>query len=1073
VVPQGSTNEFSAWLGTTVTGPGYLTFWTSAPVNYPAATLTVRYWGEVPTVEVEEGWNKRELWFPQGTHKVQLKMEGSPLRMSDSYLDEMGFTPSAPASIESVATGGSVTWEHDPVRPWTAVVKEPGTPGVAVSPLRDDGRSSGGWETRLAAKVTGPGVLKFKWDEGGSGHQTVGLLVNGVRVPNLSPYGHPEVLLEMPVGESRVEWVVSPEEGSWLEVSEVDWQSWPESSLASALDTASGVTWESGGDTTFTGRPDAEAKGGTAAHVRLDPGQSSWIEGTMEGPGVFDFWLRRGATNGYDWQFSVNWVVTVDGTEVLRSGQQSWDPIWVRGEGQHNVRVTFTNPTSSTVSGSMDEVTWIPLVQRTLDASWASNVPEATNGYDFPDGGGFLLRTSYFTPSWIEKTVAGPCEVTWDSLAMGGAELIGGQPTVTVNGKGAVVIDRRVGRDRNMLIIPEGMHVIRWANVPDHGEGYGMVPPEELQGSYWQITDPVVTAGVSPIAEALDAPDSCWLVQGTMGEVINGAAAMDGVDAYALGIDRRFHYLNLSGAVQRLSSGLRDETDEDWRVMRMVLEAGAAIGWGGPYGFALPKPYDLDRFTAEDLTEVPLHEAVDLANEMPPHDGWRGIVSGTESADGVDCGWSFVNTLFQEHGTGITVNTAGRVSFRWKHQGASSLVVQLNGAPLPLVASGEWTEVSFEVGNGGNRITWLHESVEGSSQFTSGEAWLDGISFEELPAWDLTAAAAAGTGVVLSTDEPLDDLLQWKAVKATLPGGEVVNAARAATGSALMRASITGPTVVNFRGACFADKAAGTMAGRNARVGKSVVVIGGGDWGTGGGGGEHAGYELTVKMGEKLVGSVPYRDGVEWSDVSFFVPEGAHEVTWQLNRLTTTIFPGAFNRESATWTDLQGWVSGIWLESSRARFDRWAETLPEGERGPDDDADRDGVSNVLEYAFRSSSSDASSVPPQVTGKKGPVYPFALPSAPAPRDGLYYVGVPTGSYELMVPYLSRFVEGTLEVSGDLESWDEHPVQWLEGKPPVNIIIIGGGGHTDTHQAVSVPLYQGDTGKFFRVKVKLPE
>jgi hypothetical protein len=33
---------------------------------------------------------------------------------------------------------------------------------------------------------------------------------------------------------------------------------------------------------------------------------------------------RTSATTGYEWQFNVNWAVTVDGVEVLRSPAQSW-----------------------------------------------------------------------------------------------------------------------------------------------------------------------------------------------------------------------------------------------------------------------------------------------------------------------------------------------------------------------------------------------------------------------------------------------------------------------------------------------------------------------------------------------------------------------------------------------------------------------------------------------------------------------------------------------------------------------------------------------------------------------------
>jgi len=1075
-VPAGATGTVSAWLGTTVTGPGYLTWWTGvlegdAVVNHTMnGDLFYSYPPE--TRAVEDGWVERRKWIPQGTHKVQMMLSGSPLGLEGTVLDEMSLSPSAPAALEAVATGEPVVWENDPDEPWTAVVKEPGTPAVAVSPLRDRTLAPNEpWDSRLVAKVKGPGLLKFKWS--GNNVYSMNVSVNGTAIPIESAGSF---TLEIPAGESRVEWTGASYSSGWVELSEVEWQPWPESTLASALDTPEGVAWESGGDAVFTGRPDAGAKNGTAAHVRLEPGQSSWIEATMDGPGVFDFWLRQGATNGDYWQYNTRWVVTVDGTEVLHdSGIPSWDPIWVRGEGQHKVRVTFTNGMDRAVSGLMDEVTWIPRVQRTLDSTWTTNVAEETDGYTGADGEGFLLRTSYYTPAWIEKTVEGPCEVVWDSLAVGGPELIGGQPTVTVDGNGAVVMERGDGLYRNVVVIPAGTHVIRWSNVTGHDQTMGWIMPEEKQGSYWRISDPVVTPGVSPIAEALDAPDSCWLVQGVQGGVITGAGAQDGVDAYALGLDGRFHYFNLAGSVQRLRGGIRFEAEETWHEMRMVAEAGESILWGGPYGFAVPRAYDLDAFVAETLTETTPHEAVDVADEMP-NDGWRGIVSASESADGVDAAWSLVDDPFDVRTMGMTVNGASRIRFRWKQAGHSLLMVRLNGGLLPVARSGAaWAEVSIEVGDGVNRIEWEHKGREGTALYHTGEAWLDAVVIEPLVTpWDLTAAASGDSGVTLTANVPADASLQWKPVRIQSPGGGTMTGARGATGASVMQASITGPTVVSFRSACFATKAVEGMSGTNARGGKSVEVSVGIGGGGSGSSGLVAGYELTVMMGSKMVANVPHRDGIEWDDVSFFVPAGTHVITWRVSTLRTGSIPGAYSREPAQWVDLQGWVSDLRLESRRERFDRWAESLPEGSRGPDDDADGDGVSNVLEYAFRSSPGDASSKPLQVTGKKGFTWP--LPSSPytgvVPRDGLYYVGVEINSFELMVPYLSQLADGTLEMSGDLETWDEYPVEWLEAKP-LGTAPIDFFGHTDTHQAVRVPLSQEDTAKFFRVRVAVPE
>jgi hypothetical protein len=310
-----------------------------------------------------------------------------------------------------------------------------------------------------------------------------------------TPAGEVKIFV-IPAGTHQLEWIAFDDSGSWTELSEVDWLPWTESSLAGALDEPDGVAWESGGDAQFKGMTDPAATHGAGAYIELEPGASSWLEATMDGPGVFDFSLLESSGSTVDWR-DASWVVTVDGVEVRRFNGHPWEPIWVRGEGQHKVRLTFTNPTAGTITGLVDEVKWIPLVQRAMDGSWTSHISEATNGYADANGGGWILRTSYYTPSWIEKTVTGPCEVTWDSQVVNDPVWLTGESEVTVDGKVTIRMRWEDEPVRNTLIIPAGTHVIRWANVTTYVDNGEELPPEEqLRGAYWKISDPVVTPGV-------------------------------------------------------------------------------------------------------------------------------------------------------------------------------------------------------------------------------------------------------------------------------------------------------------------------------------------------------------------------------------------------------------------------------------------------------------------------------------------------------------------------------------------------------------------------------------------------
>jgi hypothetical protein len=517
-------------------------------------------------------------------------------------------------------------------------------------------------------------------------------------------------------------------------------------------------------------------------------------------------------------------------------------------------------------------------------------------------------------------------------------------------------------------------------------------------------------------------------MQGSGGEVLTGAAAMDGVDAYDAALDSRFYYLNLTDTTQWLRGGMFNEgLMRTWETFRAEVDAGSALELLLYNNYPLAGLCNLDGFSAVTPTDGPLNEVVEFPGEVESWT-WRGIASATDSYDGEDCAWSFIKQKNESQSASVTLSAPGTIRFRWKQDGATTLRLRLNGALMPMIASSAWEEVTLQVGNGTNVIEWVHKDEYGAVQYFPGEAWVDDVSFAESPSWDL---AALGTGVELSASG--EDSWRWKAVTATMPGGGVVTAARVVGGYSLMSATITGPKILNFRAACFGGGAM-PERGESGRMAPRFTMGGGG---SGGGGSTTwtAGYELTVWMDGSVLGSTRQTGAVSWDDVSVMIPAGNHEVKWQLCALSNL----------GVRTAAQGWVTDVHLESPRARFDLWAEDLPEGKRGPGDDADGDGVNNLLEYAFRSSSTDSSSKPPLVSGR---------------------IESSGSSYEVLVPYLSQLAEGTLQSSADMVTWQDHPVQWLDSKPVT-------GAHTWTHQSVTIPVSTEDTARFFRVKVGVQE
>ncbi|MBK1882403.1 hypothetical protein JIN85_08255 [Luteolibacter pohnpeiensis] len=197
------------------------------------------------------------------------------------------------------------------------------------------------------------------------------------------------------------------------------------------------------------------------------------------------------------------------------------------------------------------------------------------------------------------------------------------------------------------------------------------------------------------------------------------------------------------------------------------------------------------------------------------------------------------------------------------------------------------------------------------------------------------------------------------------------------------------------------------------------------------------------------------------------MPAGVHEVSWSANQAYKDFLTSHGLRPATTPT--QAWVGDLRIENAESRYQRVMEEsgIPIEQTAVNQDADGDGFSNLQEYAFGSDANDRSSLPPPIFGESASYDYLILTDIGIAEPG------DAGVYHLWIPYISPFVNGSLETSTDLIHWSVVPITLLNAKPSLNIVVIPNLPHTDTHQAIQRPVDEDEPCRYFRVNLSLPE
>ncbi|MFM2199023.1 MAG: hypothetical protein RLZZ505_2455 [Verrucomicrobiota bacterium] len=1036
----------------------------------------------------EQGWKEGRHWFPPGVQRVSFSMYGDKFSLVQSGLDKIRFTPSPIVSVTDALDASGVVWENDPVLPWVGTLRSPPADDLVVSPAVALDQS-----TTLATTLTGPGEFSFDWSYlHGSGD--VELWVAGRQIHY--PIYNSDTRVTIPLLDStptRIEWIVRDNQGSSspssrLLLDHVVWNPHPLTALAEALDTSEAVAWSTHAQLPFTGRPHPDAKNGTAAYIALKPGEESWLEATVNGPGRFDFWLRDAAgvtLPGYLWNY---WSLSIDGVPVEISGHE-WPQQWITGDGPHRIRLTFRHHTESGVewiTGAVDDVTWIPITQKSLAAAsglkshlWHTGSRSPARGFSSSgraDDSAVVLNPLRGETSWAQTYVLGPCELSWDSAL----NRYIGDSTAQLIVNGARVTDfENHAWQRMRLSLPIGIHTVRWA-LKRNPATENDIPQQATKFSQvWQIGGMRLEKGLSPLALATDRASLYALETGDAG----GRCVKQGAeDFWEPGLHTSLYFFHPSQTgkltAKYQSAGAdgqgwlqRDETQPDsflassgsnWLWHKSVLHPGGFSKWTfDPRGIpAAEVVYPrLDSLGFRTGLGVGLAEAIESPRQVIS-DSWIGRAHRNAPV-GEDFAWSLLNRANSAASGKVILTGPAKVSYLWKIHGEGSLTLYLDGAQLPVPPpTDEWTKVEFSIATGKHTLEWSHvlgfPPPAAASTLYASEACLDGLTLLSTPPVNLTAAGTWNGNPVLTSNTISPDFLPWLPAAYREANGSWTEAVRVVSGGRKLQTIVRGPAVIEFRARCFQRY----LANSSQRVSSSSVVVIGPGWDT-----VTKGHLLAVAVDNIDQIRVENSSGA-WTSYALHVPAGIHQVTFRLMAVRS----GSFSTflEDATQPEIQAWVDDLQIQSSAKHYAQWAtnQSLAITQSGKADDTDKDGISNFMEYAFGSDPRDSSSRPPDLAVvMHGPRF---LTTYPSTNPQQTFISANNFYLFLKIPYLPAHVSGVIESSEDMVNWSIEPTVILRYPPyPNSLLFTGTPVNTSSHHFQRID--ESLPNRFYRIAI----
>lgn len=494
----------TAWIETEIDGPKFVRYALrpsggSGGFAMPLFTVSGQTNGGGFFLPTDQWWPEGWVYVGPGHHTLRWSFENHSEAQAPAtaLLDAIEFRDGI--SIGEALDAPDWSWQTNSGGQWMAE--------FSVSHDREDavqvptqGTSGTRW---LQTTVDGPGILGFwyllgtSWDN--SGRFTVFLdgvtnaVVSGTSAATWKWQGIP-----IAPGTHTIRWVPSGgTSGSFGYLDETTCL--PMSVLADAIE-APDLPWSTGGASTWYPQTNAAVVGGDAARSgAIAASQQSYMEATITGPSVLQFWWKVSSEPGGDIPIlnpGDTFRFLVDGTAVKQiAGEVDWRQETIPlCTGDHIVRWEYVKDPDGDVGQDaawLDGVQILPPVPLgdALDApelgwttggrgEWIGQSAVSLDGLDSaecafsfatPSGPGdpFILFPSEV---WIQTEVTGPGRITFRFKPKGEQWLPWNATSFQIQGAASSALS--VAGDWNTYVfdVPSGQRTLRWA-CPTGNEG--------------------------------------------------------------------------------------------------------------------------------------------------------------------------------------------------------------------------------------------------------------------------------------------------------------------------------------------------------------------------------------------------------------------------------------------------------------------------------------------------------------------------------------------------------------------------------------------------------------------------
>ncbi|WP_395735483.1 InlB B-repeat-containing protein [Prosthecobacter sp.] len=341
-----------------------------------------------------------------------------------------------------------------------------------------------------------------------------------------------------------------------------------------------------------------------------------------------------------------------------------------------------------------------------------------------------------------------------------------------------------------------------------------------------------------------------------------------------------------------------------------------------------------------------------------------------------------------------TINGPGIIYWNWKvssQANADGIVVYLNGSPLTSV-SGEqdWTQQAFLLDSGSNTLTWYY-AKDGFGSSGQDRGWVANLSFA--PGWYLSASPSGNGSVSRSPDQTTYANGSGVTLTATPGNGYYFDSWSGTTSSSTNPLNLT-TSAHQFITAVFKENL-------GPAVGAPLLT-----WRTGGDADWHSQFYVTQNDGIAAQAGTITDGQTSWLETTVVGPgtlnfswkvsseAGNDGIVFAVNGTSVDSTSGEFDwvqrsftlgsgSQTVRWTYLKNsfnasgqdtaWLDAVSFTPTGPRtFALWTGDygLPSGQNGAVDDPNKDGVPNLLAYAFGVHPLDQAAVALPSIGKAG-------------------------------------------------------------------------------------------------------